>query len=168
MISKISEKLTEMLFAQQKVTEEERELYIYGFFMLMSYLMLFVLASTLGLLFKVCLESIVFFVAFQFIRRFAGGYHASTETRCEILSTLSIGASIVLIKLSKLYDFREVLLSVSLVAIVIIYCICPLDTPEKPLSEKEYKYFQNASRIVLGILSVMIVVSYLFNFKIIF
>lgn len=141
MINKLSAKFTEKLLLRQSITEEERELYIYGFFILLSNLMYIILASLSGLLLGCFLESIVFYIAFQFIRRYAGGYHASTETRCEIISTLSIISSIIVIRLSKQYDFQKILLVVTLVSAIIIFCICPLDTLEKPLSEKEFNFF---------------------------
>ena len=100
-----------------------------------------IITSIIGAIFSAFLQSVVFFFAFFLIRQFAGGYHAKTETRCEILSTLSILCCIVLIKLSKMYDIRIALLSISFVFATLIFILCPLDTPEKPLSDKEYKYF---------------------------
>lgn len=168
MINNLSTRLTDKLLSKGSITEDERELYIYGLFMLISQLMYLVLACIFGLLFECFIESIAFYVAFQFIRRYAGGYHAATETRCEILSTLSIIASIGIIKLSKIYDFKTILLFITLISMVLIFCFCPLDTPEKPLSEKEFKYFRKISWIILLVISSIIIVSYFFKFNILF
>ncbi len=168
MINNLSTRLTDKLLSKGSITEDERELYIYGLFMLISQLMYLVLACIFGLLFECFFESIIFYVAFQFIRRYAGGYHATTETRCEILSTLSIIASIGIIKLSKIYDFKTILLFITLVSVVLIFFLCPLDTPEKPLSEKEFKYFRKISWIILLVISSIIIVSYFFKFNILF
>ena len=168
MISNLSTRLTDKLLTKGSITEDERELYIYGFFMLLSHLMYLVLACIFGLLFKCFIESIIFYVAFQFMRRYAGGYHAATETRCEILSTLSIIASIGIIKLSKIYDFKTILLFITIASMVLIFFLCPLDTPEKPLSEKEFKYFRKISWIILLVISSIIIVSYFFKFNILF
>lgn len=168
MINNLSTRLTDKLLTKGSITEDERELYIYGFFMLLSHLMYLVLACIFGLLFKCFIESIIFYVAFQFMRRYAGGYHAATETRCEILSTLSIVASIGIIKLSKIYDFKTILLFITLMSVVLILFLCPLDTPEKPLSEKEFKYFRKISWIILLVISSIIIVSYFFKFNILF
>lgn len=168
MISNLSTRLTDKLLTKGSITEDERELYIYGFFMLLSHLMYLVLACIFGLLFECFIESIIFYVAFQFMRRYAGGYHAATETRCETLSTLSIIASIGIIKLSKIYDFKTILLFITLVSVVLIFFLCPLDTPEKPLSEKEFKYFRKISWIILLVISSIIIVSYFFKFNILF
>lgn len=168
MISKLSQKITDALFLKSSVNQEERELYIYGIFIFISHLMYLVLAFIFGCLFKLVGESIAFYISFQAIRRNAGGYHASTETRCEILSTLSIFTSIFIIKLSYLYDFQIIILSITLISILIIFFLCPLDTPVKPLSKKEQIYFRKKSRIVLLILSLLIVFSLLCEIKILF
>lgn len=168
MINKISSKIVEILIKHSLVENEDKELYLYGFFILLSQILYFIIVITIGILFNVIFESIIFYITFQFIRRYAGGYHAKTETRCEILSTLSILCCIVLIKLSKMYDIRIVLLSVSLVFAVLIFILCPLDTPEKPLNDKEYKYFRKISWIILSLIIIAIIVSFYFKFNIVF
>lgn len=168
MINNLSTYIIDELISKGNIAEDERELYIYGLFMLLSHLMYLVLTIVFGLIFKCFLESVIFYIAFQFIRRYAGGYHAKTETRCEILSTLSILCCIVLIKLSKMYDIRIALLSISLVFAVLIFTLCPLDTPEKPLSDKEYKYFRKISWIILSLIIIAIIVSFYFKFNVVF
>ena len=168
MINNLSALLTDKLLAKGSITEDERELYIYGFFMLLSHIMYFVLACIFGILFKCFIESIIFYIAFQFIRRYAGGYHAATETRCEILSTLSIFVSTGIIKLSKIHDFKTILLIITLISVVIIFILCPLDTPEKPLSDKEYKYFRKISWIILLLIIIAIILSFIFKFNALF
>lgn len=165
MISKLSNYLTEKLLSNGTIIDEDKELYIYGLFMLISHLMFFIIACIFGLILGCIFESIIFYIAFQFIRRYAGGYHASTETRCEIFSTLSILASIVAIKLSKIYDFQTVLLLITILSAVCIFVFCPLDTPEKPLSDKEFNYFRKVSWIILFVIIVAIIVSYIFKFQ---
>lgn len=168
MINKISSKIVEILIKHSLVENEDKELYLYGFFILLSQILYFIIVITIGILFNVIFESIIFYITFQFIRRYAGGYHAKTETRCDILSTLSILCCIVLIKLSKMYDIRIILLSVSLVFAVLIFILCPLDTPEKPLNDKEYKYFRKISWIILSLIIIAIIVSFYFKFNIVF
>jgi len=168
MISKLSTHLTEKLLSNGTISDEDKDLYIYGLFMLFSHLLFFIIACIFGLILGCIFESIIFYIAFQFIRRYAGGYHAKTETRCEIMSALSILCCIVLIKCSKMYDINIVLLSTSLVFAVLIFTFCPLDTPEKPLTDKEHKYFRKISLIILSLIIVSIIISFIFKFNIIF
>lgn len=164
MLNNLAKYLTDKMLSDGSISEDEQELYIYGFFMLLSNLMYLILACFLGLLSGCILESIIFYIAFQFIRRYAGGYHASTETRCEIVSALSIAACIAAIKLAKLYDLQTVLLAAGLLSAVCIFCLCPLDTPEKPLSEKEFRYFRKISRLILCGLVFAMAVSFFCRF----
>ena len=165
MLNKLSKVFTDKLLVNGTITEDEQELYIYGFFMLLSQLMYLILACIFGLILGCVLESLIFYITFQFIRRYAGGYHASTETICEILSTLSILVCIVVIRLSKAYDIQTVLLIISTLSAVCIFSLCPLDTPEKPLSDKEFKYFRKVSWLILLAIVVTIIVAYVFKFQ---
>lgn len=168
MVGKLSSKITELLIDRDVISSENKELYDYGFFILLSQILYFIIAVIFGLLFQCFLESAIFYFAFQLIRKYAGGYHASTEGRCELMSTLSILVCIVMIWLSRSYDFSLLLFSISLVAALIIAVLCPLDTPEKPLSNKELKYFRKISWLILFIITALTVVSYIFEWGYIF
>lgn len=167
MINKLALKTARKFVKSDNTKYNSIEIYQYGFFVLYSNLIFFFLIVILGVIFNVFLSSVIFYFSFFLIRQFAGGYHASTETRCEILSTLSILACIAVIRLSKTYDIQTILLVISAVSAVCIFSFCPLDTPEKPLSDKEFKYFRKVSWLILLVIVVAIVVSYIFNFQIV-
>ena len=166
MISKLSKQLVDKLVFNNAISKDELELYAYGSFVLLSQLMYFTISFFLGILLGCILESIIFYISFQFIRRYAGGYHESTEARCEILSTLSILTCVVVIKFTKIYDFQTALLIISVASAVCVFFLCPIDTAEKPLSEKEFKYFRKVSLIILFAIIIAIAVSYIFKFRI--
>ena len=136
--------------------------------MLVSQVIFFIFSCIIGLLVHCFFESIVFYIMFQSIRKYAGGYHANTETVCDILSSISIALCIVIIKFANMYDFRLPLLIIALIAAVVIFVLCPLDTPEKALSEKEYKYFRKISWLILLVLLVLTLISYFFMWRIFF
>lgn len=165
MINNLSRRLTDKLLSNGTITEDERELYIYGFFMLLSHIMYLIFVCVIGLILGCVFESIIFYISFQFIRRYAGGYHASTETRCQIMSSLSLAACIVVIKLSKIYDFQTVVFAVSMAAAVCIFLLSPLDTAQKPLSEKEMNYFRKISRMILFLITAVIIISFALKIK---
>lgn len=102
------------------------------------------------------------------VRKYAGGYHAKTEARCEILSFLSLSACVVLMKLSKILDIKITLFCTSTLCIILIFLLCPLDTPEKPLTDKELKYFRKRTRIILLCIVIAELVSFHFDFNIVF
>ena len=136
--------------------------------MLVSQAIFFIFSCIIGLLLHCFFESIVFYFMFQSIRKYAGGYHANTETICDILSSISIALCIVIIKLANMYDFILPLLIIAIIAAVIIFVLCPLDTPEKPLSDKEYKYFRKISWMILLVLLTLTIISYIFKWRLLF
>lgn len=165
MIGKLALKTAESFIARPNACYSKIEIYQYGFFVLFSNILFLLLTIILGAVLNVLLSSIVFYIAFFSIRQYAGGYHASTETRCEIMSTLSILACIIVMRLSKTYDFQFALLVVSAVSAVCIAILCPLDTPEKPLSENEFRHFRKISWLILSVTSFAVIVSYFTKLK---
>ncbi len=161
MISKVSSKIVSVLASRSVINKDDAELYDYGFFILLSQLLYFIIALATGIILKIIPQSVIFYLVFLLIRKYAGGYHASTEARCEIFSTLSIVGSITVAKLSEIYDFKIVLLVISAVSAVCIFIFSPLDTPEKPLSQKEFNYFRKISWMILLAIIISITVSYI-------
>lgn len=166
MISKLSKKFVNWVFKQSNSTDDEKSLYQYGFFILFSQIIYFIITAVIGIILGIFIESIFFYFAFLFIRRYAGGYHASTEIRCEISTTFSIIISLGFIKLSTLYNLKTAVIIIALFASVIIFFICPLDSPEKPLNKNEFKYFRKISWLILFIILSTVILSYIFNFNI--
>lgn len=158
MISKIASKVVEKFLDSYIVDNAEKELYLYGFFVLISQILYLILTITFGFLLSVVFESIIFYVAFQLIRRYAGGIHASSELKCEIATTASIFLCLLSIKLCEINKVQIPILILTILAAVSIFIFCPLDTPEKPISKNEYKYFRKITWMVLTIMLMVIAV----------
>lgn len=167
MINKLSYFFVDKLISTGAIDKDDMDLYAYGLFMLINHILFFLVASVFGLVLHCLIESIILYISFLTIRRYAGGYHATTETSCMILSTLSILICIIIIRFFKEYGFQLPILFVSSISAIIIFFICPLDTPEKPLSNKEYKHFRRVSWIVLLAIGTTITISFLLNLQIV-
>ena len=147
---------------------EDIELYNYGLVILLSKIMFFLITIVSGLILSCLFESLVFYLEFRLIRVFAGGYHASSEVRCEVMSIFSILTCLFFIKLSKTYGFQTTLLFIAFISAICIFTLCPLDTPEKPLTDIEFKHYRKISRLILLIISVLILISFIFELKFLF
>lgn len=168
MISKISTIIVNLLIKNSTITEDDRELYHYGFFILMSQMLYFTITMVFGLLLGVFIESLFFYLLFQIIRRYAGGFHASTETSCGIMTTLSLLISVSLIRVSSSVKLEIPLLVTTSFSAISICIFSPLDTPEKQLSESESNYYRKVSLCILLLISVVVVISTILKIKIIF
>ena len=163
MISTLSTKIVNRLIKKSIINDTEKELYTYGLFMLLSQTLYFILTVIFGVLLNIVLESVIFYVAFLFIRTNAGGIHASSELKCEVATTLSLFLCLGIVKLCDLYNLKLVIVILTIVAEVFIFVLCPLDTPEKPLSKKEKIYFRKKSWIILLIILTIIGLSLCFE-----
>lgn len=165
MISKLASKVVKKLIDNSAIADTEQELYVYGFFILISQILYFTLTTLFGILLDIVLESVIFYVAFQFIRRYAGGIHASSELKCEIATTISIFLCLLCTKLCETNNIQKPILVLTIIATVSIFVLCPLDTPEKPLTKEEYKYFRKISWLILLLIVLMISIGWHFKFE---
>ena len=154
MITKIAGKVMDALCAASVVNEDDRELYSYGFFVLLSSMFFFIVTSIFGAIFNVLWESVLFFVMFTLIRSYAGGVHASKEITCSIYTSLSMLVCVALIQLQKHFELFVVPLIVIFVSYIVIVVLCPLDTDEKPLDDSERKKYKKISCILASVILV--------------
>lgn len=165
MIGDISFKIVKKLIDKSLINDTDEELYAYGLFVLLSQILYFILTITTGFLFNIVLEGMIFYIAFQFIRRYAGGIHASSELKCEIATTTSIFLCLLCVKLCEINNVQIPILIVTIIATVFIFVLCPLDTPEKPLTKKEYKYFRKISWVILLFIMLAICIGWYLKFE---
>lgn len=159
MIGRIASGVVEKLTDSTTISDTEKELYLYGFFILISQILYFIITIIMGILLDIVSLSVVFYISFQFIRRYAGGIHASSELKCEIISTTSIFICLLCVKSNVMFDIQIPTLILTLFASIVIFILCPLDTPEKPLTKEELRYFRKISLIVLAIMLSIIIIS---------
>jgi len=132
---KISDIITDALITNGVVRQEDGELYKYGIkyglLMVINVLTFILIGYFLGMLW----HSIIFMMSYIPFRTYAGGYHASTELRCYVLSWNGY-----------------VCLLMSLLAAIIVIWLAPVEALNKPLREPERTIYRKKSRILLFIL----------------
>lgn len=165
MISKIASKVVGKLIDDSVVAATEQELYVYGFFILISQILYFTLTMIFGVLLGIVLESVIFYVAFQFIRRYAGGFHASSEMKCTLITTISIFLCLLCTKICEINNIQMPILVLTIIAAVSIFVLCPLDTPEKPLTKEEYRYFRKISWLILFLIMLTLCIGIYFKLE---
>ncbi len=149
MISALSRRIVNSLCNKAVIEETDKELYAYGFFVLLSKLFFFIIAIIFGLIFNAVYESTVFFLMFSLIRSYAGGIHAPKEWLCTLFTSVSLFFGIALIKSMSVYHAKYFAFAIIAVSVFFTAIFSPLDTPEKPLSKNEKKFFKIKSFIIL-------------------
>ncbi len=163
MLNELGKRLTNTLINNNQIDESERCLYEYGFFIFLSNATYVIITLVFGSIFSILIESIVFYIAFSLIRRYAGGFHASSEMKCTLITTISIFLCLLCTKLCETNNIQIPILVLTSIATVLIFVLCPLDTLEKPLTKEEYKYFRKISWLIL--LLIVLTISIGWHFK---
>ncbi len=159
MISKLSDRIVENLLKRSVIQYEEKELYSYGLFMMISYIAFFLISMLVGIVLKISFSSILFYISFCLVRSFAGGIHANSEIKCTIITTVSILISEILIKI--FIDYSLVQLAVLLVLMSSI-CLCvskPVVSSQKTISKEEHKLFHKRVVILTLLIAILSIIS---------
>lgn len=158
-MERISKKFISYLCENDIVEEEKRELYVYALNLLFSGILHFITILLLGFVLGMIKECLLMFIAFFVVRKFAGGYHASSPTKCYIFSVVTNFLMLFLISVLSKYPCDiafYVTLALSELSIILIPV---LESPEKGLNSKEKKVYKVLSvtlSIVITTLAVLI------------
>ncbi len=142
----IAEHITQKLIASSVIEEGDRELYSYGFFLLLSSVLYLVVAAIFGSAFRILWESIVFYFLFSILREYAGGIHAKTEHGCMLSTILALLLSIIGIRKMMQAELSTTAMVFLIVGCAAVFLFSPLDVPEKPLSADDWRYYRRISR----------------------
>lgn len=158
MATRIAEYVTQKLLESSVIEEGDRELFVYGFFLLVMRSFFLFITVFAGLMVSIPGESILFYMVFMFLRTYAGGVHARTEMTCTILTSLTLIISVFGIKFMEQMNNDIIPVLMFIGGCVSILLFSPLDTKEKPLEEWEKKKYRTVCvAIVLFCIAVILI-----------
>ena len=145
--SKIASILTSFFVRKKVIPESNKEMYAYGFEVLLSsfvYTLLFIIVSVLT---KTVIHSFCFFIGFYMIRSVSGGFHANTYTTCHILYLANHILFIIIIKVIPINITNIVASGLFIVSAILMLLFAPVDHPNKPFIKNEEARFRKLSII---------------------
>ena len=142
----IAEHITQKLIASSVIDESDRDLYGYGFFLLLSSVLYLAVAAIFGSVFGILWESIVFYFLFSILREYAGGIHVKTEHGCMLSTILALLLSIIGIQKMMQAELSTAAMVFLIVGCAAVFLFSPLDVPEKPLSAEDWRHYRRVSR----------------------
>ncbi len=144
----LSTKIITYLEKRGHLFDEDKEVITYGLFFLIFNTYCFALSVMVGAFFGLVIESIVFFFSFLFIKKYAGGYHASKEWACVIISSLGIILSIFIIHFSRINTLMyKFIFAFSVIQSIVICALSPLEAQDRPINKTDAKKYRKNSLI---------------------
>jgi accessory gene regulator B len=149
-------RITDSLVNAGAVPSEDKALYEFGIRQGIFLVINIATAILIGLLMGMVWQSIVFLLAYNPIRSYAGGYHAGTPWACYLLSIPMMLAVLLGIKLIP-WNGYVVIIAVICAGIAVLL-LAPVEDSNKPLDQLEVTVFRKKARIFLAVLSVIAIV----------
>lgn len=149
---------------------DEYELYKYATYIVLSAILNIITVVILGVIFDLIIESIVFYLSFIAIRKFAGGYHAKTPVNCYIFSVISISVILALMRLMIRINCLNLLIILTIIEVslfAIILTLSPLDTENNKLSCREKSLYKK-TLIIITLLLIILSLLFLFLNSVLF
>jgi accessory gene regulator B len=163
LIERMSFKIGENAKSFLKVDEDKEQIIVYGAINLFQIIFAVLWVVIAGLLLGVLYEALLFSITVSILRKYSGGAHASSPSRCNIIGTiLAVTAGISIDKIFyKLSMITVILVSIICIAFSFIIVVrnAPVDSIKKPITNIELKkQFKKKSIIVILIFSLIIII----------
>lgn len=151
-MSNVMDYLVDWMINNKIIEEDEREVYIYGVRQSIFIVINLLTAITLGYIFDLTIQIVVFWGAYIPIRSYAGGYHAKTPLRCYMFSIGMILSIILGFKWIPLKGY--VYLYILIVSAINILRLAPVEDCNKLLNEREKVAYARRTKVILSVLSI--------------
>jgi len=149
MLHKLSIYLTNKLLNGETIDEDDYEIYIYGWSMLLSTAASVIAVLILALIFGQFIGTLLFMICFLSLRAYAGGYHANSYLGC-FLTMIGIYLAALLIQLKTPQVYLTIIITfLLLISTVVIFIRAPQDHPNRPIEGEERVIFTRRSRFII-------------------
>ena len=129
------------------ISEQDINIYKYGYFLLYELLINIVIAVVIGVVTNRLVELFVFLLLYVPLRSFCGGWHADKLWKCTIYSNLMLILLCVTISYEIIYSRSIIMVLIFIIGIIFVGIYAPVGTQTKPISSKEKKVYKK--RIIL-------------------
>ena len=128
----IARYISDKLVREKIILSEFRDVYVYGFELILSFLTATFMILLVGIIFHKTILTLVFLLIFIALRRFTGGYHATTYLKCKITT---ISTYVVVITSSQILGVSAIsYIPLFVVGFIMILRYCPIENIHKPLT----------------------------------
>lgn len=152
------------------VNEEQEQIIVYGAINLFQMLFAILWVIIAGLLFGVFYEAVIFSITASILRKYSGGVHASSPSRCVIIGTFSAALAGILIN-NIFYSINSINVAVIsggiiIFAFITVFRNAPVDSIKKPIKNIETRrQFKRKSILAIFIFSFIIIILFMLNEK---
>lgn len=146
MINKLSSLISSKFVEHNIISKSVKDVYRYGIEITISSIIGFVITCLIGLLFRMLMQTMLFYVIFILLRSMTGGYHAKTYLKCNFIFSI---ITLFIVTFSKAaYEMQisfGILTLLFLPSIAIFIWIAPVENVNKPIKAEKRVYWKSIS-----------------------
>lgn len=161
MLERISEKFARKLISAGIISENDADVYVYGFFQLAMMILNILTTLLIGILFQLLIPCILLNLSYIPLRMNAGGHHADSPIKCYINSTIMIAALLAVIKWIPIHPAISAFLLV--LSGIVIWILAPVEAENNPWDDTEKLIYRKRTIVILGIETIAFVISLIFT-----
>ncbi|WP_124100952.1 accessory gene regulator B family protein [Ruminococcus sp. Marseille-P6503] len=138
----------------------ELDFYRYGIEITLSSLINVILIFLIGIIAHRIYSSIIFLVVFILMRSLAGGFHADTYLKCNLITSLSFILLLVVYEIITKHFSLNVVIFIAILQSIIVALLSPIENINKPIGSKVvYKIISTFLSLSLSILSIVLIIN---------
>ena len=160
MINKLSSLISSKFVEHNIISKSVKDVYRYGIEITISSIIGFVITCLIGLLFRMLMQTMLFYVIFILLRSMTCGYHAKTYLKCNFIFSI---ITLFIVTFSKAaYEMQisfGILTLLFLPSIAIFIWIAPVENVNKPIKAEKRVYWKSISivtSVLLYLLSLLL------------
>lgn len=160
MINKLSSLISSKFVEHNIISKSVKDVYRYGIEITISSIIGFVITCLIELLFRMLMQTMLFYVIFILLRSMTGGYHAKTYLKCNFIFSI---ITLFIVTFSKAaYEMQisfGILTLLFLPSIAIFIWIAPVENVNKPIKAEKRVYWKSISivtSVLLYLLSLLL------------
>ena len=152
MMSRLSYMVTDYLLNRGKIEKSDREIYHYGYILLLDGLLDTILLLIFGLIIQKFVLTIFFVLVFTTTRMFSGGYHANKHWQSTLITFVSCFISVEFSEqIVASFDEKLFLILGIVICYIIFILYSPIKNSTKPIDEENIQANKTKSLVVLSI-----------------
>ncbi len=163
MLHRLSQNITDFLISREVINEKDAEIYVYGYEMIISGIIDFLITMIIGILLGCPLNAVIFFIMFVSIRLYSGGYHANNYVKCKLIM---ISLLLVVLEISSIVLPLNAVCILMLLLVITVCFHSPIENQNKPLDDMEKRKYHWISVIFSVLWGITAIIVYFFSITI--